>query len=137
MLTWLACVEHDDVDFDTFRRVPSAFESLDAKIRAAMSQHMAGKDADAIQALVQRITQKRDEVRKAAVPRQITGLQIVDLARSSYRIHDTEHTTFELSTLMSLEYPGDAHKLYSKTNGTTWCATFAPSSPTASYKASS
>jgi len=43
------------------------------------------------------------------VPKQISGLQIIFLVRSFYRVHDTEKVSFELSALMELEYPGDAN----------------------------
>ena len=43
------------------------------------------------------------------MPQQITGLQMIYLIRRFFQIGDTEETSFELTALMALEYPGDAN----------------------------
>ena len=104
---WVARVEQEGVDVSSFQAVPEGFKSLDAKIRSAMSKHLSGKDAESARELVSHLHEKMDEMRKAAVPRRITGLQMLFLVTSYYRVPDTEKTAFELSAPMSLEYPGD------------------------------
>ena len=41
-------------------------------------------------------------------PKQITGIQLVFLVAQFFKIHEGERVQYELSTLMDLEYPGDA-----------------------------
>ena len=87
---WVAYLEAKGVDFESFAAVLRKYTSLDAKVRTAISKSLGGKDAEHVKDLVSHIHQKRDELRKAAMPRQITGLQMLYLVRSFYRVHDTE-----------------------------------------------
>ena len=82
--------------------------SLDSKIRVALTKHTNGKEADGHKHLCAKIKSKRDELRRATVPCQISGLQLLWLVKRFYEVHDNERITFELSSLMLLEYPGDA-----------------------------
>ena len=107
---WVSRVEDDSATFDDFGRVAPEWVSLDAKIRSGLTKYLVGKDAEKEnKELVSYTLKRRDELRKAAVPRQITGLQIIFLVKSFYRVHDTEKVSFELSALMELEYPGDGN----------------------------
>ena len=54
------------------------------------------------------LVKRRDELKKAMPPQQVTGRQLLYVVRTFYQIHDKERVQFELSTLMDLEYPGDA-----------------------------
>ena len=72
-----------------------------------MSKRMSSKEAEQCKELVSFLTKRRDELKKAAVPKQITGLQLVWLTRHYYRIQDTDTVQYELSALMGLEYSGD------------------------------
>ena len=106
---WITRVEADDVTFDELGAVSPQFESLDAKIRMALSKHTTGHEADKNKELVSTLTKRRDELRRATVPRQIRGRQLLLLVRQFFRIDDNERVQFELSALMDLEYPGDAN----------------------------
>ena len=91
----------------SFAAAPPDFHALIAKVRAAMSKFLVGKVAESAHDLVSHIHQKRDELRNAAEPPQITGLQMIFVLSSYYRADDMEEAAFELSALMALEYPGD------------------------------
>ena len=51
--------------------------------------------------LVSRLNKRRDELRRAAKPRQITGLQLVFLIREFYKIGEGETVTYEISALVT------------------------------------
>ena len=105
---WVTSVELDDTSFDDLSAVPAEFRSLDSKIRMALSKHTTGSEADKAKELVSTLVKKRDELRKARIPRQITGIQLMFLVKQFYRIDANKQVQFELSALMDLAYPGDA-----------------------------
>ena len=109
---WIAKLLQDSTTFEELGNIPPQHQSLDDKIRAAMSKHMAGHVAESNKELVSALQKRRDELRKpaspAAMPVQITGVQLILLVRQFFRIHDGERVQYELSTLMDLAYPGDA-----------------------------
>merc|ERR1712127_503146 len=74
-----------------------------------MSKHATGNEAERTKELVSSIAKRRDELKKADPPRQITGRQILWVVRKYFQVHDNERVQFELAALMELEYPGDAN----------------------------
>ena len=105
---WVARVEQDDCTFDEVGIVPDEFLGLDAKIRVGMTKHTTGPEAEKNKELVSTLLKRRDELKKAAPPRQVTGLQLLWLVKSFYQIHVNERVQFDLVAFMELEYPGDA-----------------------------
>ena len=58
--------------------------------------------------LISRLHKRRDELRQADDPVQITGLQMIHVIRDFFRIGAGETVQYELGALMELSYPGDA-----------------------------
>ena len=105
---WIARVEQDDTTFEDLGMVEPHRESLDAKIRVSMSKHTTGHEAEKNRELVSTLVKRRDELKKAMPPTQITGRQLLFVVRKFYQIHEKERVQYELSSLMDLDYPGDA-----------------------------
>ena len=104
----MARVEHPDCTFEELGQIPLKHRSIDAKIRANISKQMAGQQAESNKELVSFLLKRRDELKKADVPKQITGLQLVYLVRRFFQINEKDRVQYELSALMNLTYPGDA-----------------------------
>ena len=105
---WIMQVEVEGTTFDDLYQVTSMTESLDTRLRAGITKHLTGPDAEKSRELVTCLRMKRDELRRASPPRQVRGRQLLWLVRNFYRIQDDVHTSFELSALMDIEYAGDA-----------------------------
>lgn len=104
----MAKVEHPDTRFEDLARVPKYWEGMNAKIRSGMSKLLIGSTADKTLELVSLITKKRDVLKRAATPIQITGLQMLFLVKHFYQINEKDHVVFELSALIKFAYQGDA-----------------------------
>ena len=71
---------------------------------------MVGPEADKPprSELVSKLNAKREELKRASTPRQITGRQLASVIRTYFRVDDAQVTTFELTALLNITYPGDA-----------------------------
>jgi len=114
-IDWVSQVEKTGSTFESLAAVPSILESLDKKIRSAISKFIAAKDSGNA-ALIAELQRKCDELRKADA--MILGIQYLFAIKSFFRVGDTEEETlFELSALMEFEYPGNAQKSWFKNRG--------------------
>ena len=108
---WIAPLLREGITFEQLAIIAAEFKSLDSKIRAGVSKHLVGAEAEKHKDLVSVLCKRRDELREPggeAMPKQITGLQYLWVIKHYFRIHDDERVTYELSALMNLEYAGDA-----------------------------
>ena len=104
----MAKAEHPDTKFEDLALVPPRWQSMNAKLRTAMSKLLIGGSSDKTPELVSLINKRRDELKRAATPQQITGLQMVFLVKQFYQINEKDRVVFELSALIKFEYQGDA-----------------------------
>ena len=108
---WIAQLLREGVTSEQLSRIEVKYKSLDAKIRAGVSKHMTGSEADKHKDLVSVLCKRRDELREpadGAMPQQIKGVQYLWLIKHYFRIHDDDKGTYEFSAIMALEYSGDA-----------------------------
>ena len=82
---WINRTEDDDVDFEELAITTPEFESLDAKLRAALTKFAPG-DADRPKEVMQAILAKSEELKRAMPKRQIKGRQIVLLVRQFFEV---------------------------------------------------
>ena len=106
----MARIEDPTCTFDELGidRIPAKHQRLVAKIRLGVTRHMSGGEKEKNKKLVTYLEKRRQEMAREAPPRQISGLQFVWLIKRYFMIHDTERVQYELSSLMEVEYPGDA-----------------------------
>ena len=105
---WITHVEQDATTFEELGNVLPQWVSLDAKIRVAMTRHTTGSHAEQHKELVSNLTRRRDELKRASMPTQISGRQLLWIVRHYFQIHEKERVQYELSALIQLEYPGDS-----------------------------
>ena len=79
--TWVMRVDRESAIFEELGRIDTDWISLGSKIRVAISKHTNGMEADGHNALCAKTKSKRDELRKADLPRQISGLQLLWLVK--------------------------------------------------------
>ena len=106
----MARIEKPDTTFEELGvdLIPPKLQRLAAKIRHAVTKHMAGGEKEKNKKLVSHLEKRRQEMARKAEPEQISGPQLIWLIKHYYMIHDTERVQYELSSLMDLTYPGDA-----------------------------
>ena len=106
----MARIENPSCTFEELSvdSIPTKHRRLVAKIRLGVTKHMSGAEKDKNKKLVTYLEKRRQEMAREDVPRQISGLQFVWLIKRYFMIHDTERVQYELSSLMEVEYPGDA-----------------------------
>ena len=83
---WIARVEDDDVTFDALGTTGDEFSSQDAKLRSALSRHATGATGRKHRELVDVISAKSEELKRATLRRQIKGRQILLLVRQFYEV---------------------------------------------------
>ena len=74
-------LQNPDCSFEELAVVPRHWASMNVKIRAAMGRLTIGGEADKTPELVSLLSKRRDELRRAAKPQQITGLQMIYLVK--------------------------------------------------------
>ena len=106
--SWIARIEADDVSFDELGIRDTSMASLDAKLRSAITKHTVGGEAVKSADLVSKLTAKREELKRASTPRQITGRQLILVVRRFFQVDDgNRKASFELSTLLAIAWAGD------------------------------
>ena len=71
---WVIRVENEEIEFDELGKVSFEMKSLDSKIRSGLTRYLHGKEAEKEkQELTSFLLRKRDELRKAMPPKQITA----------------------------------------------------------------
>ena len=100
---WINRTEDDDVDFEELAITTPEFESLEPKLRAAMTK-FAPADADRPKEVMQAILAKSDELKRVMPKRQIKGRQIVLF----FEVKEDRRIQYELTNLLDLKYSGDA-----------------------------
>ena len=101
--TWFNRVESPDCTYEELATVPARHRGLDSKIRTSMGKLMLPSGADRNPALVSHLKKKREEAKKEATSRAITGIQLVFLTHRYFRIDETNRVQYELSSIMELE----------------------------------
>ena len=102
-------IEADDCTFDELALTDPSNASLEAKLRSAITKHTIGAEAQKNPDLVSKLIAVREELKRGPCPRQITGRQLVWTIRHFFRIDDDNaKTSFELTTLLAITWPGDA-----------------------------
>ena len=110
-MLYAAKVLQDSARFEDFAVVPDELKSLDDKIRATMSKHLQGKEAENNKELSSALNKRREQMlmpASGAMPVIVGGMQLVYLVKAHFKIHDSERVQFDIIALIALEYPGDA-----------------------------
>ena len=108
-------VEDDDISFEDLGVIPPSMSGIEAKLRSAITKHTVGSEASKNPDLVSKLVAKREELKRKPRPVQISGRQLMWVVRRFFRVDDgSTKTTFELSTLMAISWPGDAKISYFK-----------------------
>ena len=99
---WIIAVEADDVTYDALSTTPAKFETLDAKLSAALTEICKGE-------LGRKITLKTEEEAKAR--RLIRGRQILWLVYEDYRLNEEAGALHEITDLMKVTLRKDQNKI--------------------------
>ena len=107
-LLWIARVTQDNVTFDELGSAGHE-RSLDAKLRTGLMKFTNGDHSGRLKELIDSILSKAEEQMQATPPRQIKGRQILFLIREFFQVNAGKRVTFELRSLIEINYWGDAN----------------------------
>ena len=104
---WILEVTDDDATFDALSICELRFESLDSKLRTALTRFTVGDQANKHRELSNVIVKATEDCKRRRV--LIRRRQLLHLVFTFYQVDTDKRIKFDLMNITSIEYPGDAH----------------------------